>query len=133
MSFSYENARDAQKITEQLSRVERSYKVIAAVLAKNPHSLDCDPYKNEVIQMLISHLNVKMEHSKTKEDRNYNPQYCVILEMFLEWWDEYGNREYARKILEAMMELSVQELKYIPNDIKERAFEVCKQLIKGEI
>ena len=133
MSRKYDDLRATTGIETCLVKVKRAYTEMARILRENPHCLDGNQQKSEVVQMLIDHLAFRIKLSKEGAEAMPNRRSSVVLFALLECYEEGKNPEYAKRVLDVLLDLSGQELKYVPTEYKEQAFQICEQLLKGEI
>lgn len=122
------NANVARSIQAKLERVRRKEKEIIQLLIGNPHCMDGDPRKNEVYCLAISHLEAKRERTKTGSGI-YNSSQAILLQMSIDDYEEAeGTTERLKRTLEIIARLlmaSDEELKCIPDELKENAFAIA--------
>ena len=113
-----------------LGAVDRLHKQIAEIFFEKPHYLDGNPRKDELIQMLTAYLDNRKSRFKSVVGYNANRACAIKLSVMLDELDkasEANKKAYARKIAQAVFEMSEKEQELIPEDIMEKAFMVAIQ------
>lgn len=124
--MSYNSNESAMAMEAKLMRMDRLYKEMAIIMTENPYCLDGNPRKEEVLQMLFWQLGNKLERSKTEGAKRPNSASVISLEVLVDCFEEDGTRENARKVVKLLFELSVEELKCAPEELKERAITITE-------
>lgn len=123
-----QNSSVSRNILAKLEHVQRIEKEIIQLLVANPHSIDGHPRKNEVFLLAISHLEAKQKRTETGGG-SYNGTQAILLQMSIDDYEEAeGTSERLKCTLEVIARLlmaSDEELKRIPDDIKEKAFSIA--------
>lgn len=117
-------------VEAMFNQLDRTNKQIADLMIENPHCLDGNPRKGEVIQMLVVHLEAKKERCSSVRNGNANGRNAIMFAMMLEDLDEAPQelkREFACKIAKKVCNAGMAELEYLPEDIKNRIFIVAIQ------
>lgn len=116
----------AQMMESKIQKLDRVYQDIFGILRKNPQCLDGNTRKDEVLETLIVHLTARLE-TRTAEERP-NRALVIRLAILVDCYEDDANdaKEYFWKVLECLFEMmNAQELKYIPQELKNRALDIC--------
>lgn len=76
--------------------------------------------------MLFWQLGNKLERSKLEGPKRPNSASVIRLGVFVDCFEEDGKCEHAQKVVKLLFELSMEELKYAPEELKERAITIAE-------
>lgn len=127
MSYSY--TRDLVKMDEAIKILDRTYEKIARIVVENPYCFDGNQRKAEVIQALQNYVEGKVKRSNDGKKASYNTKLATDFMILIEEF-EGGKVEYAAKLAGRLFEMSITDLKYIPEELKKTALEITRDFLE---
>jgi len=114
---------------EEIRRLEVEI-ILEAIV--NPECLQGDTSREKVISLAISHLDEKRKRTTSKMPGNYARASAIQMQMAIEALEEACEKQkatYAAGMVARILKMSDAELMSIPEELKDKAFEIASMCI----
>ena len=119
----------SQMLEAKFLRFERQVKEIANIFINNPQALDGNQRKNEIMELLQWQLYHKLTRNES-EKANHRKTPAIRLAVLVKCYKEENSILNALRIFEFLFNASDMELKDIPMDLKQEAYEICSNIFE---
>lgn len=124
-----------EKILSKLEKINRTNEELVTLLIDNPTCLDAYQYrafKKQIYQYAVAYFEAKNIESQSQGYRTPNSRTSILLRIAVEDWQVCrgdAERKAAAKITKILLETDVQELKFVPEDIRASAFKIIRSYL----
>lgn len=121
---------NTQRVKAMFKRKKKLDEDIIKTLISYPHCLDDEPEKDDVYNFAILYFEAKKQRVISSKDETQDVKGpAVLIETVLEQvkTDDKGLNKLLAKLVYS---LSEEELRTVPSDIKEKAFETINNFLK---
>ena len=108
---------------------------VAAYVIGNPQCLEGNPIKDKAYKITLDYFIEKIEESESAGKASYNARPTIELLNLIDCHNECSGenkKEYAKKIAYFVLQTQENWLKIIPDEIKEKAFEIIAEYLEQQ-